>query len=600
MEGWRPLKRAALAFLVLGGLVSAQVRAPRGGAPANGGSVAVPEPSSDNVLILMADDLGIDMVGVYGLGSDPAPTPNIDQLAATGVLFRNAWSQPTCSPTRATIQTGRYGFRTSIGQVIPTMGGGPALPLDELTLPEMLDLGTGARYAHAAIGKWHLGTSQVGGDLAPNLAGYSHFAGSLDGQIHAYDFWTRVVDGAATPGVTGYNTSVNVDDALDWIGEQTKPWLCFVSFQAPHAPFHRPPSNLHTQSLPPGEPRSSCTDQTGIDPYPFYKAMVETMDTEIGRLLDGIPPAVLERTTVIFLSDNGGVHCFSPDTNKAKGTLYEGGVHVPFIVAGSKVRNTGVCEALVNACDVFATVADIAGVDLADAFPGVTFDSVSVLPYLLLPGRPSIRETAFAETFSPNGAGNPVPLPVCPDRVVCQPNFGFDGPGFAALSVCGDPLYGIYGANLVPVSIINAPPNANATLRIGSYSPAFNVQYGATMISSLPSATLPFTTDSEGKVTTTLWTAALPDDVHYQAVVDGAPTPTGYTVSNAVRIDLLWTDMLAVRNQRYKLIRLDPCNEELYDLAQDPAELTNLLLQPLDAEALAAYDSLALALDTLR
>ena len=202
--------------------------------------------------------------------------------------------------------------------------------------------------------------------------------------------------------------------------------------------------------------------------------------------------------------------------------------------------------------------------------------------------------------ITPNGPGNPESLPVCPERSVCQPNFGFDGPGTAALSICGLPLYGVYGANVVPISIINAPPNAPVLLRIGSYSPAFHVQYGATMVSGLPSATLSYTTDSTGKVLTSLWTGDLPADVHYQAVVEDANQPSGYTTSNAVRIDPLWTDMLAARNERYKLIRLNPCEEELYDLAVDPIELNDLLLQPLGAEALAAYEELAFELDTLR
>src|SRR5262245_32585079 len=120
--------------------------------------VAQPAPAPHgpgNVLILVADDLGIDQLACYGVGSDPAPTPTLDMMAASGVRFRNVWSQPTCSPTRATIQTGRYAFRTTIGTVISAFSNAPALPVSEVTLPEMLDLGTAGAYTHAAIGKWH-------------------------------------------------------------------------------------------------------------------------------------------------------------------------------------------------------------------------------------------------------------------------------------------------------------------------------------------------------------------------------------------------------------------------------------------------------------
>ncbi len=121
-----------------------------------------------NVLILVADDLGVNLVGAYAKGADPAPTPNIDALAARGVLFRRAWSNPLCSPTRATIQTGRYSFRTGIGWLIPVLHKGPALDPSKMTLPDLL--GSRAGYATAAFGKWHLGNRSNGGMLSPIVA----------------------------------------------------------------------------------------------------------------------------------------------------------------------------------------------------------------------------------------------------------------------------------------------------------------------------------------------------------------------------------------------------------------------------------------------
>ena len=88
-----------------------------------------------NILVIIADDLGVDQVGVYGEGTSPAPTPIIDGLASSGVLFRNAWANPTCSPTRSCIMTGRYGYRTGVGQV------GVRLDLAETSLPELLGRG---------------------------------------------------------------------------------------------------------------------------------------------------------------------------------------------------------------------------------------------------------------------------------------------------------------------------------------------------------------------------------------------------------------------------------------------------------------------------
>jgi arylsulfatase A-like enzyme len=558
-------------------------------------------PASDprgNVLILLADDLGLDYLRAYGWRDAP-PTPNIDGLVAEGVRFVNAWAQPTCSPSRAAIQTGRCGFRTGIGTVVNVYGGGPALPLAEVTLPEMLDLGTGGAYAHALIGKWHLGSSQVGGDLAPNFAGYEHFAGSVEGEIERYDHWRRVVDGVA--GYTSkYATTACVDDALPWIHAQTRPWLCFVSFQAPHTPFHRPPNGLYTESLPATAPRLNC-NAAGGDPLPFYRATIEALDKEIGRLLAGLPPGQRERTTIFFLGDNGTESCVAraPTTNRAKGTLYESGVRVPLVVSGYRVTARGPCLALASATDVFASVAELAGVDLAATLPGVVLDSKSLVP-CFSDKKQRVREWLYAETFTPNGPQNPPLQAPCPAAPVCQTSLGFDGPGNAELSSCGSPLYGLYGANVIPWQLTGAPPNANAWLMIGPYAPAFSSSYWATLVSPTPSYVEFHQTGTDGTLAGSTWTGSTTRELHYQFVVQDASQPHGYTVTNALRMECLETDMRAVRRARYKLIRFDPCHEELYDLALDPFERKNLLARALTPGELKALGRLRATLDDLR
>ena len=130
----------------------------------------------------MADDLGIDMLASYGVGANPPATPVLDQLAANGIRFGSVWSHPICSPSRASIQTGKsatgsgVGWNTSVHPVFSIRG----IELHETTLPEMLKLGAPTAYETAAIGKWHLGhTDDIGGNLAPNRHGYDHFAGPL-------------------------------------------------------------------------------------------------------------------------------------------------------------------------------------------------------------------------------------------------------------------------------------------------------------------------------------------------------------------------------------------------------------------------------------
>lgn len=351
-------------------------------------ALAAPLPSQqDNVLIIVADDVGVDSVRVYHEGRQPPPTPHIDALAARGVLFRNTWSNPLCSPTRACIQTGRYGLRTGIGAVVNWTGPSPSLSFAETTLPELLDARQSG-YAHAAIGKWHLTNQAAGGVLAPNLSGWSHYSGPVIPTSN-YFSWQRTVNGV-TANSTTYMTTQNVDDALAWIQSAPRPWVCYLAFLSAHKPFHAPPPALHTQNL-----------SSGQDPVRLYKAMVEAMDTEIGRLLTTLGPEVVASTNVIFLGDNGTPKEVSEPpflSTHAKATMYEGGLNVPLIVAGPAVGSGGREDpALVSTVDLFATVAELCGVDAG--VPWVAIDSVSFVPHLRTPDHPAVRSIAYSEVF---------------------------------------------------------------------------------------------------------------------------------------------------------------------------------------------------------
>ncbi len=351
---------------------------------------SVPGITQRNVLIVVADDLGVDGVASYREGANPPPTPTIDGLAARGVLFRNAWANPVCSPTRAGMFTGRHAFRTLVGQALPFNTG--VLADRETTLPEALDRG-GSGYAHALIGKWHLG-SPAGGSRGPNRAGWSHFAGLLSGGVHDYFDWDRTENGV-TANCTVYATTQIVDDAIDWIDRQRQPWLCVVSFNAPHTPFHAPPPSLHSQSLAGLDPTQT--------PVPFFRAMVEAMDRESGRLLRHLGSR-LANTNVIFVGDNGTTAEVSEppfQPTHAKATPYEGGVNVPLIIAGPDVAQGGrEVGALVSAVDLFATCLDLVGVDAEQVLdPWMPIDAISVMPILAQPGAVATRSSVFTELF---------------------------------------------------------------------------------------------------------------------------------------------------------------------------------------------------------
>lgn len=372
----------ALAFGVLSSVQAHQV-----GALPERTEVLRPTP---NFVVIVVDDFGVDLLGAYGEGPTPACTPNIDSLADDGMLFRNAWAHPVCSPSRATLLTGRYPFRTGIGNAI--LVGDAGLPLAELTLPEMLGVG----YDSAAIGKWHL--SGTAGNLHPNQSGFSHFAGFTRGAVNDYSLWPKVVDGQMANSTT-YTTTDFTNEALAALGSMQAPWLLYVAYNAPHFPLHVPPASLC-------QPPTCATTYCGNLPMnptdrQMGRAMVEALDSEIGRLLATLA-TVDPNAYVFFLGDNGT----DPDLSQApfvpghaKGSLYEGGVNVPLIVRGPTIAHAE-CAALVSVVDVFATLGQLARTAVTAE------DSVSLVPYFNDPGL-SLRSTVYTETFTPNAGSQP-------------------------------------------------------------------------------------------------------------------------------------------------------------------------------------------------
>jgi arylsulfatase B len=368
--------------------------------PANTSPIA-----RDNVLLIIGDDLGNDRVAIYGEHPEPGNTPVLDALARGGVLFRNAYSQPVCSPSRMAMLSGRQGFRTGIGTGVPWLGvegaNGDFVPSDdELSLAEALN----ATHHTTAVGKWHLATERDGGFDHPITTGFEFFTGTKQNLTAtpnaqaAYFDWEKNVadrDGNRQHQVLAYATSDNVDDALELISAHgDEPWFIWLAFNTPHTPFHAPPDELHTVDLS-GEPSEVM----------LHKAMVEAMDTEIGRLLANMPAEVRARTHVIFVGDNGtpGGAIQPPwSTRRGKATVFEGGINVPLIVSGPAVAEPGrEVNGLVHLVDIFSTVLELAGAD----DPGTGTDSVSFAPYLRDPSQAPLREWVYSERFRPNGFG---------------------------------------------------------------------------------------------------------------------------------------------------------------------------------------------------
>ncbi|OEK04424.1 sulfatase-like hydrolase/transferase [Roseivirga misakiensis] len=309
--------------------------------------------TSPNILLIIADDLGLDALSGYSEGSIKANTPHLDRLRNSGITFNNFWTNSVCSPTRATILTGKYGYSTGVKSP------GDEISPNEISLQRYINEGTESSYATAIVGKWHL--SGTNGNLNPEDMGIDYYAGLYSGAVTDYYNWSLTEDGVASRE-TDYVTTKFTDLAIDWVSAQTKPWFLWLAYNAPHSPFHLPPASMHSQGNLP-------TDQASIDAnsIPYYMASIEAMDFQIGRLLDNIDDDDLTNTAVIFIGDNGTPNQVSQSPygrRRAKGTMYQGGINVPMFISGYGVNRIGSDNALINSTDLFTTIASLAGIDV--------------------------------------------------------------------------------------------------------------------------------------------------------------------------------------------------------------------------------------------
>ncbi len=364
-----------------------------------------------NVILIIADDLGKDYCDIY---PDHAPLTvsltNIKRLLPQGVVFNNAWSNPLCSPTRAGILTGRYSFRTGVGDVVD--GTNPKLSADENTIPKVLNQFLPNGISKACIGKWHVTTNAPLGNGYPNTMGFDHYEGCLAGAVGqpnqtkmGYYNWAKVTNGVGSIS-TNYATTENIDNAIYYITTQTtsnpsKPFYLHLAFNAPHTPYHLPPPNLLTNNT-----LSGTTEDIAKNPKNYFLAMAEAMDKEIGRLFDYLQTTgKWDSTDIIFMGDNGD-DALSAQSTPSKGSLYQAGITVPFIISGPDVIHPNrTSNALVNTVDLFPTILELFGdTNWQNQIPTTVVDGKSLLP-ILLDKSTITRTLAFTEVFKA------VPLP---------------------------------------------------------------------------------------------------------------------------------------------------------------------------------------------
>ncbi len=356
-----------------------------------------------NVIFVIADDIGADYCGFYSNYTlydpilDTIAMPNVRRLLKRGVRFKNAWSNPVCSPTRAGMLTGRYSFRTGVGNAIGA-GTLSVLNTNEITIPKLLDVYSPNGISKALIGKWHLQLPSVTNYNNPNIMGFNHYEGSLSGGISDYFNWQKIKNGVASTN-TNYATTEVVNNSISWITAQptTQPFFLWMAFNAPHSPFHLPPAGLYSDTT-----LSGTAADISANPKKYYKAMVQAMDHELGRLFDYLQSSgKWTNTDIVFIGDNGADPAINQGSGSAKGSVYQKGISVPFIISGPTVVNPNrSSDALVSTVDLFATALELFGFsNWQSQIPSnKPVDSKSLIP-ILLNTATAVRPWAFTEVF---------------------------------------------------------------------------------------------------------------------------------------------------------------------------------------------------------
>lgn len=345
------------------------------------GVVHAASPGGDrpNVLLVITDDQGY---GDAGFNGNPIlKTPNLDALAASGVSFTDFLASPTCSPSRATLMTGRHEFRSGVTHTIE----GRNVLRDGV--PTMAEAFRKAGYRTGIFGKWHLGEPRP---FHPLDRGFEHallVGGGAVGQTP--DFWGNTMfdphlqeNGGWKP-YKGYMTDILADEALAWIRRDREPWFCYLALNAPHEP------------LQVGEEWAKPYLDAGLPPRlaKFY-GMIANLDAQLGRLLAGLDSdGLARRTVVVFLGDNGTALGGDPQPGEfnaglrgTKGSAYQGGARIPAVFSwpGHFPEDRRV-STLAGLCDVFPTLAALCGLDVR-AFPEM--DGRSLEPILLAGRQP--------------------------------------------------------------------------------------------------------------------------------------------------------------------------------------------------------------------
>ncbi|WP_047245465.1 sulfatase-like hydrolase/transferase [Maribacter thermophilus] len=387
-----------------------------------------------NIIVILTDDQGYADFSFHDPKEFPASvdvlTPNLEKLAQTGIYFRNGYvASATCGPSRSSILTGRSSSRFEMEDNINLPNGDTGPPLSEIFIPKIIKQ---KKYISGAFGKWHLG----GSDLAmfPIERGFDYYWGEdyLNGNevnrdYHGYyrelfmgkgiknpPSWTS--GEFAVPEYGKYLTDAVTDETLSFIKRnKNNPFFAYVAYHAPHSPFQTKESLI--KRIVKHEPKYQAAyermkletdkwEKSGNDRnYDFKKFKGLNLDQEALRLVylsmllsvdDGVGKIVslledenlLENTLIFYLSDNGAALARPNDLGgvnlplrEGKGTVYDGGVRVPFVMNWKGTLPAGeVSDLMVSSMDIFTTTVELAG---ATVPTDRVIDGVNLIPYLI-------------------------------------------------------------------------------------------------------------------------------------------------------------------------------------------------------------------------
>lgn len=420
------------------------------------------EAKRPNILLIISDDIGIDVTSdmypglvegllkQYGpaghnhpkyreIQGRPASTPNLNALARAGMRFTQAWVEPFCANTRASMLSGLYPATTGVFDYTGY--------LTQAHHSFVRDLKDKGGYATAVFGKWHIsGLNPAGSDaskaypgMKPREAGFELFQGNMNGAVSTYwDYEYHVQDASspanqyriekapirALPGVapTTYTPVVNAADAIAWISEQErknpdKPWFTWLAFNLAHITEQQRPNpmavpDLDTLDEPSRKEMQACGGSFGsanagnCTDKQLMRAMTNSMDIIIGKVLQAVD-ALDPNTYVFYIGDNGTWmfgngrefidNLYITRQGRGKGTAYESGTRVEFAVRGPGIKAGSVNEEMVNGVDLFPTLLTLAGLPVPKTVPNrdgnamVPLDGVSLVP-LLTKGAKRVRD----------------------------------------------------------------------------------------------------------------------------------------------------------------------------------------------------------------